>query len=1221
MNNHIQNTIQHPPLSMEADFKLLRLILLDSYSPGGEVIINLADGAILTGENGSGKTSLLRIIPIFYGENPGRTIVGTDSFTDFYFQRSTSYVIFEYQRRDVTCLSVLYAGDSDLYAYRFIRSAYSLSLFTAEDLKTLIKSVDLKKHLKTLGVNHTRELALSEYRAIIQGHAISGKDMVFQRQLVADYSFTSSGSRLDHIEKIVSGMFQRKANFDDFLRMVVSYISDHTTPISISGDRKKIDTWPEHFSAYQEVMQHVGRMAEIESIDAKLKANDHELCCLHSKFQVLLHHYEVLETSLFEKQTVIADKMTVEENYYRDKTSEIQVKESKAGVDAEQYERLVNQLDQEEQSYRKDNIEEKATLVEKIDELKAESKFLADRKEKLLGEQGRIDQYYENLRLEVEKSYLTQERKNISQKDAIREKYKPLFQKNLNDQQAEEQNVHKEFNDRLAELRENQAGAREQLAHWKAVVSNPPASPLAVKALEEKQAERNELQQTWQKMEEKRGLLESHKKQAMRSYDEQDNIANNYRRQINDLILVIDGLLNHANPDKNSLLHFLRESRPDWNVDIAKVIREDLLSRNDLSPSITEDSAHTLYGLSFDLTRIDSSLFADESRLQEQIADKQKSLEDLRKHLKIAEDALTERNDHRKAAETALADHVALIEKSRAKDRVLFAEIDAARRLVNESKQRSKIEAESKANEAQRQIKLLEEQINVLQTTLKTALRICSEKFGVVRQGLENQQSADLKIIEKQLKNAGENKDKQLHDLEIERKNALSSKGIDIEILQGIEKKIKEIQAQIANANDLIESVAHWRRWLETAWPHRPQYAANVSLLRQQEQEYRVARAELARALAERQKVHQEEIKSLNHQMSEANAIRRDVHAKIGRFESYPADSTTLSLPYDPSWTPAGLFLQANELLTQKKISMSDLNERVRVIKLSFRRGSGSPTEQYFDSIQATIKEDNDPRMWVEPFRQWFNDKHKEYQRILLVDAQSHFRQIQKFYSEVTSFQRDVQQFNRDIKRALDQTIVFDRISRVSIEFLSTIDRLKYWKTIQEFIENHRTWVNSISQGMPPDTFADGIKRLMEHWEVREGIRAERRNLIDVRGEAIENGKLKIFVNAKDLETLSSNGLSYLILCTIFVAFIRKIRGDANVQITWAVDELLDLDIRNIGTLLKMLQKNGIVLVSACPDADMDVLLHFKKRYKVMRNENIPEVAEPEIDMGAGTYV
>jgi hypothetical protein len=110
-------------------------------------------------------------------------------------------------------------------------------------------------------------------------------------------------------------------------------------------------------------------------------------------------------------------------------------------------------------------------------------------------------------------------------------------------------------------------------------------------------------------------------------------------------------------------------------------------------------------------------------------------------------------------------------------------------------------------------------------------------------------------------------------------------------------------------------------------------------------------------------------------------------------------------------------------------------------------------------------------------------------------------------------------------------------------------------------------------------------------------------------------------VNAKDLETLSSNGLSYLILCTIFVAFIRKIRGDAKVQITWAVDELLDLDIRNIGTLLKMLQKNGIVLVSACPDADMDVLLHFKKRYKVMRNDNIPEVAEPEIDMGAGTYV
>lgn len=81
------------------DFKLRRIILLDSYSPGGEAIVEIEDGAILTGENGSGKTSLLNMIPIFYGEHPSKCVSGSSSFSEFNLPHSTSYVIFEYVRR------------------------------------------------------------------------------------------------------------------------------------------------------------------------------------------------------------------------------------------------------------------------------------------------------------------------------------------------------------------------------------------------------------------------------------------------------------------------------------------------------------------------------------------------------------------------------------------------------------------------------------------------------------------------------------------------------------------------------------------------------------------------------------------------------------------------------------------------------------------------------------------------------------------------------------------------------------------------------------------------------------------------------------------------------------------------------------------------------------------------------------------------------------------
>ncbi len=48
------------------DYRLLRLILIDSYSPGRVVEFPLEGGAVLTGRNGRGKTTLLQLLPIFY---------------------------------------------------------------------------------------------------------------------------------------------------------------------------------------------------------------------------------------------------------------------------------------------------------------------------------------------------------------------------------------------------------------------------------------------------------------------------------------------------------------------------------------------------------------------------------------------------------------------------------------------------------------------------------------------------------------------------------------------------------------------------------------------------------------------------------------------------------------------------------------------------------------------------------------------------------------------------------------------------------------------------------------------------------------------------------------------------------------------------------------------------------------------------------------------------
>jgi len=60
------------------DSSLQRQILIDSFSPSRIVVFPVEGGAVLTGRNGRGKTSLLQLIPVLYGESPNR-LVGTEA--------------------------------------------------------------------------------------------------------------------------------------------------------------------------------------------------------------------------------------------------------------------------------------------------------------------------------------------------------------------------------------------------------------------------------------------------------------------------------------------------------------------------------------------------------------------------------------------------------------------------------------------------------------------------------------------------------------------------------------------------------------------------------------------------------------------------------------------------------------------------------------------------------------------------------------------------------------------------------------------------------------------------------------------------------------------------------------------------------------------------------------------------------------------------------------
>ena len=94
----------------------------------------------LGGGNGAGKTSTMKLIPIFWGLDPERTVVqaaGNKSFKEHYLPSPASMLIYHYSREDGPYMSVMYLHSRGL-VYRFVKGEWQ-ETFAHPSLKNLLR--------------------------------------------------------------------------------------------------------------------------------------------------------------------------------------------------------------------------------------------------------------------------------------------------------------------------------------------------------------------------------------------------------------------------------------------------------------------------------------------------------------------------------------------------------------------------------------------------------------------------------------------------------------------------------------------------------------------------------------------------------------------------------------------------------------------------------------------------------------------------------------------------------------------------------------------------------------------------------------------------------------------------------------------------------------------------------------------------------------------------
>ncbi len=1199
----------------EADyFALRRLILIDAYRKGAITELKLDGHTSLTGANGVGKTSLLRLIPLFYGESPNKLVQGggvNQSFVQYYLPHTTSFIVFEYSRRGKVCMVVLYASRSgESVYYRFIDQPFASERF--RDDGNLVIGPDLNRHIRKRGEFCSEQItALSDYRSIIQNAVSVNRE---HRTLAANFSFVGPGGRLSHIEKIVTGMFSRVTNFRDIKRIVVSCIVDDKNNIRLETSTSVMKGWVRDYRAYVVVMGQAGRMRDFQAAQMHHEEAARELHLVHTDFARLQQAQESAIEQKKSRAGGIRNEMRLLEDQANDQLREIGTQLGVAEGQVKILKGTLQELEKQYRAYENDDLLGLARMVDALPQL-AEDLETKDKREKaLLGEsQDLANRYAElhNLRIEA---FHNLERGKNALKEPIRVRGKG--EEAQARQAADEawQAIVAEFERQEEAISHATEALVEQLGGLKHAAEHPQASSQAAAARDQARGESD-------------AALDA-ATTALSLYAEAKTAHEAEKVAFNAILTLIQDFHEREKKDQavrahllslkdaapGTLLHFLRENRPGWTRDIARVVPEQLLLRTDLTPTLVSEEALSLYGIGLDLAALDVPMAADEEVLRQKIEEVDRAIEQHQRDAKAKEKELPAQSERVCQAKSSADDKQRLHVQANNAARSCKAAFEAAERALAEDIRQSGIHARQRLQEVRQSVEMKKRALSTLKST-RNARKLSHESELKNRLAvIEARVQTDIGEIDQVIALEKSSCDQEVCAQNEELGSALKARGVDTASLEKLQKEKSEAQDRLQKARSNEAKVGDWRRWMKSEWETRSEKDAQLKMAESGVQQLLEQKSQARKVYDTKHDALDRALGQLNQEQVDVERLHGFVVSRREKLTKWPAD--TIGPMDKPLRDQDALEADMDRLLLDIQNEESRAREVLKPIRRTFFESPGTPPYQFYDKKRLELGPDQggaSPFLWLAPMQEWFEAEHENARRLLLSQCRNFASGIHEFHDRLNGFKRKVSNFSKDLQENMAASTRFRFISSVAVRITTSFDDLEGWSKIKEMDDEYGVWAGKDSNDLPDSAFADAVDQVSDWLQGRHTLDVKLEDLLGLEIDIEEVGHPRKTVKDEgQLRDASSNGLSYLILCVVFVGLINKIRTGQPVQLVWALDELRDLDLDNVRVLLDMLADNQIHLVSAFPDPEPEILALLKNRYAIQEGRRLATF-QPEV--------
>ncbi|WP_417809558.1 ATP-binding protein [Thioclava sp.] len=1189
----------------------VRMLMVDTTPFAGAIAeIPLDGNTLITGQNAAGKTSVIQLMPLFLGVPPSKISDKTQGkdFYRYYVPRASSYIAFEYKHRDGHPRAVIIhsAISEDKLVFRFVHSALYEEMFVTEN-GDFVSSDNLASHLRNRGYNVASQQVdtILDYRTIILGLKVDHGDTKrrsFLKRMITEYTISQINKPLRNADQVIQAMLTRDVSLKAIESMLADKLLAGDPDLQVEGDRANIENWPMQYRSYREVMEYEPKARELETQSKELIGEKSRRTAAIREMLHLENGLSETERQTEKQKSAVVTKRTEEQSVFSDETHKAQEARDKAHNQLKSTQNEIEEIEKRNTRLVKKDAEGKARLADRKDEIEEDLREAQGRYNALDGEQRKLTSQYDALKREAEikgderisSLYAADEvvRKDVKEKtDAAEARH---------GEQECELIASYEPSMKDADLKVDQASG--ELGAAQEAGRNPAPPQGLLDRQEEAGAALEEVNTIYFSELEERRRLEAAARQAKDKRQKANQRLENLVSRIQTLTDKLSRLEASRKPAPGSLLAFLREYREDWGQTIGMVINPELLSKIDLSPEMVEE-ASSLFGLQIDLDRLVPCDQADLSGIDAAIDEARAEIEE-ETSAKLAQEV-----DLRTLTQ-ALRDAEHAITLKETEIATLTRQRDGASQTLAARKDdvtKARITAKRDA----------EERIQAAKAALdgaRTARGDLSKKRDVAiktMRGRQREEIAQISALLSQEIEKNERKRRDIRDevadrkhaLDEELKAALAAKGIDPSLLESIKIQMASAASDLQAIRANEEIVIEWRHLNREVLPRLPELKSRSEHETQELERLEAARCAIIDNWQKRDDEFAAQITALQATLTQCEKDKKRIFQRLGIIDLSaitPAETTVRTVDE--------LINDLNDADRAVQKLSGALRQGVLQISRVFQREPHSPAAQHLATAKEGFSSTVEGPEWVPAFIEWYDELHAQQRAQLLHDASIVGNSIKSGYQRLMTLEQQIQSENRTLQSHLNDNNFMTVVEDLRVTITSSIQKLEFMPAMKRLSDLHEAWISQPHDTDPPEGYSEAMTELLRFWNARNGISANLRDQIRIEGHIIEKGNRRNFNSRTDMKNLSSNGVSYLIMTTIMVAFVNIVRGRSPVRFMWALDELSNIDEGNTRKLLEMLDRNQINMIAATPSAMGNVNALFDYRVKLLNNGQLADV-------------